>query len=121
MLRERGRIAREIHDTLAQGFVGISVQLELVARLLAGSRESASKPGQRARAGSELEPVFELDQARALVRASLADARTSIWDLRSEAGGSPRYLPTGQTTFPHDSAAVAPALQAALRPRCTFR
>ena len=82
VLRERGRIAREIHDTLAQGFVGISVQLELVARLLAGSREAAPKPG--------LEPAFEqLDQARALVRASLADARTSIWDLRSEAAGSP--------------------------------
>ena len=82
VLRERGRIAREIHDTLAQGFVGISVQLELVARLLAGSREAAPKRG--------LEPVFEqLDQARALVRASLADARTSIWDLRSETAGSP--------------------------------
>jgi signal transduction histidine kinase len=80
VLRERGRIAREIHDTLAQGFVGISVQLELVARLLTGSRE-APKPG--------LEQVFEqLDQARALVRASLADARTSIWDLRSETVGA---------------------------------
>ncbi len=74
VLRERGRIAREIHDTLAQGFVGISVQLELVARLLAGSREAA---------------LEQLDQARALVRASLADARTSIWDLRSETAGSP--------------------------------
>jgi ligand-binding sensor domain-containing protein/signal transduction histidine kinase len=82
VLRERGRMAREIHDTLAQGFVGISVQLELVARLLAGSREAAPKP--------VLEPVFEqLDQARALVRASLADARTSIWDLRSGAAGAP--------------------------------
>ena len=82
VLRERGRIAREIHDTLAQGFVGISVQLELVARLLAGSREAAPK--------SAMEPVFEqLDQARALVRASLADARTSIWDLRSGAAGAP--------------------------------
>ena len=44
VLRERGRIAREIHDTLAQGFVGISVQLELVARLLAGSRDGAAQP-----------------------------------------------------------------------------
>jgi ligand-binding sensor domain-containing protein/signal transduction histidine kinase len=82
VLRERGRLAREIHDTLAQGFVGISVQLELVARLLSGSRQGAAK--------RELEPVYEqLDQARALVRASLADARTSIWDLRSEAGAAP--------------------------------
>ncbi len=80
VLRERGRIAREIHDTLAQGFVGVSVQLELVARLLAGSGGAAPK----------IEPVVEqLDQARALVRASLADARTSIWDLRSGAAGGP--------------------------------
>jgi signal transduction histidine kinase len=81
VLRERGRIAREIHDTLAQGFVGVSVQLELVARLLAGSRDRAPK--------STMEPVVEqLDQARSLVRASLAEARTSIWDLRSGAAGA---------------------------------
>jgi ligand-binding sensor domain-containing protein len=96
VLRERGRLAREIHDTLAQGFVGISVQLELVARLLSGSRQAAAKAGREPTAGSELEPVFEqLDQARALVRASLADARTSIWDLRSEAGAAPG-LPADQ-------------------------
>jgi len=34
VLGERSRIAREIHDTLAQGYVGISVQLELLAELL---------------------------------------------------------------------------------------
>ena len=73
VLAERGRLAREIHDTLAQGFVGISVQLELVARLLAGSRDAA---------------LQQLDQARALVRASLDEARTSIWDLRSENAGA---------------------------------
>jgi signal transduction histidine kinase len=73
VLRERGRIAREIHDTLAQGFVGISVQLELVTQMLKNSRDAAVG-----------KPVFEqLEQMRALVRASLADARTSIWDLRS--------------------------------------
>ncbi len=78
VLAERGRLAREIHDTLAQGFVGISVQLELVARLLSSSREAA---------------LQQLDQARALVRASLAEARTSIWDLRSETAGA-EDLPT---------------------------
>jgi signal transduction histidine kinase len=73
VLAERGRLAREIHDTLAQGFVGVSVQLELVARLLAGSRDAA---------------LQHLDQARALVRASLDEARTSIWNLRSEAAAA---------------------------------
>jgi signal transduction histidine kinase/ligand-binding sensor domain-containing protein len=73
VLAERGRLAREIHDTLAQGFVGISVQLELLAQLLKSSREGARE---------QLD--HQLDQTRALVRASLADARTSIWALRSE-------------------------------------
>ena len=70
ILGERTRIAREIHDTLAQGFAGISVQLELVARMLTISPPSA-KP--------------HLDQARQLVRSSLDEARRSVWDLRSQA------------------------------------
>src|SRR5205814_10471677 len=70
ILAERTRIAREIHDTLAQGFAGISVQLELVARLLAISPPSAKT---------------HLDQARQLVRGSLDEARRSVWDLRSQA------------------------------------
>ncbi len=69
VLQERNRIAREIHDTLAQGFAGVSVQLEIVARLLASSTETARE---------------HLDQARVLVRNSLAEARRSIWDLRSQ-------------------------------------
>ena len=99
VLAERGRLAREIHDTLAQGFVGISVQLELVARLLSSSSEAA---------------LQQLDQARALVRASLAEARTSIWDLRSESRG--RRGPAGTA-----AARAATGLPVALQPRCTFR
>src|SRR5262249_9855566 len=34
VLGERARLAREIHDTLAQGFVGISSQLDAVAMCL---------------------------------------------------------------------------------------
>jgi ligand-binding sensor domain-containing protein/two-component sensor histidine kinase len=70
VLSERGRIAREIHDTLAQGLVGISVQLELVNRLLASSVESART---------------QLEHARNLARDSLSEARSSIWALRSQA------------------------------------
>ncbi len=73
VMEERSRIAREIHDTLAQGIVSISLQLEVVTRLLA----TAGNAGiEAARA--------QLDEARVLVRQSLADARSSIWDLRSE-------------------------------------
>ncbi len=69
VLQERNRIGREIHDTLAQGIVGVSVQLEIVSRLLSTSTDSARE---------------HLDQARVLVRESLAEARRSIWQLRSE-------------------------------------
>ncbi|MCU1292493.1 MAG: putative two-component system sensor kinase [Bryobacterales bacterium] len=69
ILAERNRIAREIHDTLAQGFVGVSVQLELTAHLLAHSRvDEASQ---------------QVDRTRNIVREGLADARRSIWDLRA--------------------------------------
>jgi len=71
VLGERTRIAREIHDTLAQGFVAVSVQLELVAQLLRGSVDAAKE---------------QLERAQALVRSSLEDARTSIWELRSQGG-----------------------------------
>lgn len=69
VLQERGRIAREIHDTLAQDLVGVSVQLEVVSRLMATSADAARK---------------QLNEARVLVRKGIEDARTSIWDLRSQ-------------------------------------
>lgn len=69
VLAERNRIAREIHDNLAQDILGISVQLELVARLMPAAAETA-KP--------------HLDRARILVRNSMAEARRYVWDLRSQ-------------------------------------
>jgi len=71
MLGERSRMAREIHDTLAQGFVGVSLQLEITGNLLAQDRVEGAKQ--------------QVDQAKALVRDGLADARQSIWELRSGA------------------------------------
>lgn len=69
VLGERTRIAREIHDTLAQSFAAVSVQLEVVSQLLPTSIDAARK---------------SLDTARELVRTSLDEARASIWDLRSQ-------------------------------------
>jgi ligand-binding sensor domain-containing protein/signal transduction histidine kinase len=70
VLGERSRIAREIHDTLAQGYVGISVQLEVLAELLRQRRvEDAQK---------------HLNNTREHVRVGLADARQSIWALRTQ-------------------------------------
>ena len=69
VLAERNRIAREIHDTLAQGFAAVSVQLEVVARLMTTSVGAARE---------------HLEQARTLTRECLAEARSSIWNLRSQ-------------------------------------
>ena len=69
VLAERNRIAREIHDTLAQGFVGVSLHLELIAQALSTSDVSA--------AGRHIRNTQEL------VREGLADARQSIWELRT--------------------------------------
>jgi signal transduction histidine kinase/ligand-binding sensor domain-containing protein len=88
ILAERTRIAREIHDTLAQGFVGVSVQLELTAHLLAQSRVG--------------EASQQVDRTRDLVREGLADARRSIWDLR--ASGTQATLPTRLTQLMEQSA-----------------
>ncbi len=70
VLGERNRIAREIHDTLAQGYVGISVQLEVLSELLRRNEAQAA--------------AKHLDLIRGYVREGLDDARQSIWALRSQ-------------------------------------
>jgi signal transduction histidine kinase len=67
---ERNRIAREIHDTLAQGLGGISIQLECMKSGLKDPPANVTR---------------HLDLARTLVRGSLADARRAIWEMRSQA------------------------------------
>jgi signal transduction histidine kinase len=68
VLAERARLAREIHDTLAQGFVGISSQLDAVAMCL----PDENTPARRF-----------LDMARRMARHSLTEARRSVMDLRA--------------------------------------
>lgn len=69
ILNERGRISREIHDTLAQGFAGISAQLEALSDRLVSVPDDARQ---------------HLDLAKELVRESLAEARRSVWNLRAQ-------------------------------------
>ena len=70
VLAERTRIAREIHDNLAQEMLGISVQLEVVARTMPPDADVAQT---------------HLDRVRMLVRHGIAEARRYVWDLRSQA------------------------------------
>jgi signal transduction histidine kinase len=69
VLRERNRLATELHDTLEQGLTGIALQLE------AASATSASS------AGPSLKHV---EMARVLVRQSQSEVRRSVWDLKSQ-------------------------------------
>lgn len=64
---ERNRLAREIHDTIAQGLTGIILQLEAADQL------AESNP-ERAR--------MRVQKATALARSSLQEARRSVWNLR---------------------------------------
>ena len=70
MLEERQRLAREIHDTLAQGFTSIVMNLE--------AAEGAKPP-----APSGVQAY--LDYARRTARESLSEARRLVWALRPEA------------------------------------
>ena len=68
VLGERTRIAREIHDNLAQEMSGLSVQLEVVARTMPHGADAA---------------MSALDHARRQVRHGIAEARRYVWELRS--------------------------------------
>jgi signal transduction histidine kinase len=67
-LAERARIAQDLHDTLLQGFTGITMQLRAIQRVMSrGPNESAAA----------LETVLtSADEA-------LRDARNAIWDMRA--------------------------------------
>jgi signal transduction histidine kinase len=65
---ERQRMAREIHDTLAQGLTGIVTQLEAAQQT-----------------GSEDERERRISNAKRLARDSLAEARRSVQALRPQA------------------------------------
>ncbi|HEY5446082.1 MAG TPA: two-component regulator propeller domain-containing protein [Pyrinomonadaceae bacterium] len=69
VLGERNRIAREIHDTLAQNLAGIALQLDSVGMHTTDLPPSLSQ---------------RLDQACNLVRYSLSEARRAVSDLRSD-------------------------------------
>src|ERR1700730_10140953 len=70
VFEERNRMARDIHDTLAQGFTGVIVQLE--------AAEDAISCGCRKEADDHLHRAGEL------ARRSLTEARRSVHALRPE-------------------------------------
>jgi len=69
-VEERNRLAREIHDTLAQGLTAITLQLETADALLETDSQS-----------DRVRQVIQ--QALALTRKNLEEARRSVLDLRA--------------------------------------
>jgi signal transduction histidine kinase len=69
MLEERTRLAREIHDTLLQGFTGVALQLVAATSRVAGPPEA----------------VATLRELVGLAHQTLEDARRSVWDMRAPA------------------------------------
>lgn len=69
VLEERQRLAREIHDTLAQGFTSIVMHLEAAEQALPNDLDTLQK---------------HLDQARGTARINLEQARRVVQDLRPD-------------------------------------
>jgi PAS domain S-box-containing protein len=67
VLEERTRLAREIHDTLLQGFTGVA--LKLVAAIGRVSEPAAA--------------IAELRDVVSVAQKTLVDARHAVWDLRT--------------------------------------
>lgn len=84
-LEERNRIARELHDTLSQGFSGVGYQLASVQNHLEANPERA---------------LEKLQTAKQMVEHSLAEARESLSGLR---------VPTAADSlrFPETTIAIA--------------
>jgi signal transduction histidine kinase len=65
---ERDRMARELHDTLEQQLAGVSLQIDGIARASKSNPEAVES---------------RVAVARRMIRHTRAEARRSVWDLRS--------------------------------------
>ena len=98
-LEERNRLARELHDTLAQSLTAIALQLESADVLLeTGAPASATSIAVR--------------RALELTRASLEEARRSVQDLRA--------APLESRTLAEALAALVAAVQSPKGPHASF-
>jgi signal transduction histidine kinase len=68
VLRERTRLAQELHDTLEQTLTGIALQMDTAARMMGRDAKDAAR---------------HFDLARNLVTRGQTEVRRSVWDLRS--------------------------------------
>jgi signal transduction histidine kinase len=90
MLRERSRLARDMHDVLAHSLSGLMLQLE-------GARMLSTQPDPN----GQLPPA--LDRAHHLARSGLEEARRAIAALRDEDLPGPGRLEQLAADFEQDS------------------
>jgi PAS domain S-box-containing protein len=98
ILEERNRIAREIHDTLAQALTGVIVHME-VAKVVVPEDSKARN---------------HLIQAHNLARDGLAEARRSVWALR------PQVLEQGDLEQALESLVHGLTAGTAIKGQCTI-
>ncbi|HET6383911.1 MAG TPA: response regulator [Armatimonadota bacterium] len=67
VVEERNRLAREIHDTLAQSLIALVLQLDAIDLLISNNPDAARR---------------ELQEARTMARSVLDQARRSVWALQ---------------------------------------
>ncbi len=90
-MRERNRLAREVHDSLGHYLTVINVQLEVVTKLLESNPSKALEAAKRAKELAS-EGLSEVRRSVAALRPSplddrsLPDALTSLIDTAREAG-----------------------------------
>jgi signal transduction histidine kinase len=98
-LEERTRLAREIHDTLLQGFTGVSLQL-LAAM---GRRDDPAAF------------TASLGDVLALAQKTLADARQAVWDMRPPALEGDDFVAALEAALDRSVAGTPLALDYAVR------
>jgi signal transduction histidine kinase len=82
VLDERGRLAREMHDTVIQGCASVSALLEAVASL--------------GRSGDERVTQDLVKHARTQVRVTIDEARQAVWNLRQQKPSENMFGPSLQ-------------------------
>src|SRR5208282_523793 len=98
VLKERNRLAGEIHDALAQSFAGISIQLEV----------AEDKTVERKRGA-----LSHIRRANEMAKLGLAEARRSLFNLRSSTLLASGLVPALQSLVERSNVAG--------RLRCDFR